>query len=113
MWHKILGLANFDNLVKMSSKVLVKDMPKLARPDKIIYKGCQQGKKSKVKFSIKEYSTTKPLEIIHTSFCGPIMKREFQGEIYFMLLIDDYTRMAWVTFLKEKAQEFVKFKIFS
>ena len=29
-----------------------------------------------------------------------------------MLLIDDYTRMTWVTFLKEKLEAFEKFKIF-
>ena len=29
-----------------------------------------------------------------------------------MMLIDDYTRMTWVTFLKEKSETFKKFKIF-
>jgi hypothetical protein len=29
-----------------------------------------------------------------------------------MLLIDDYTRMTWVTFLKEKYEAFEKFKAF-
>ena len=29
-----------------------------------------------------------------------------------MLLIDDYTRMNWVKFLKEKSEAFEKFKIF-
>ncbi len=29
-----------------------------------------------------------------------------------MLIIDDYSRLTWVAFLKEKAEEFEKFKIF-
>ena len=29
-----------------------------------------------------------------------------------MLHIDDYTRITWVTFLKEKSEAFEKFKIF-
>ena len=29
-----------------------------------------------------------------------------------MLLIDDYTRMTWVTFLKEKSKAFMKFIAF-
>ena len=29
-----------------------------------------------------------------------------------MLLIDDYTRMTWVTFLREKSEAFMKFKAF-
>ncbi len=29
-----------------------------------------------------------------------------------MLVIDDYSRLTWVTFLKEKSEAFEKFKIF-
>ena len=29
-----------------------------------------------------------------------------------MLIIDDYSRLTWVAFLKEKAEAFGKFKIF-
>ena len=53
-----------------------------------------------------------PLEIIHTDLCGPTKTKSLQGDHYFMLLIDDYTRMAWVAFLKEKSKSFEKFKIF-
>ena len=40
------------------------------------------------------------------------MTKIFPGEYYFMLSIDDYTRMTWVTFLKEKSEAFMKFKAF-
>jgi hypothetical protein len=33
-------------------------------------------------------------------------------ENYFMLIIDDYSRLTWVSFLKEKDEAFEKFKIF-
>jgi transposase InsO family protein len=29
-----------------------------------------------------------------------------------MLIIDDYSRLTWVAFLKEKSEEFEKFKVF-
>ena len=29
-----------------------------------------------------------------------------------MLVIDDYSRLTWVSFLKEKYEEFEKFKVF-
>ena len=35
-----------------------------------------------------------------------------QGDTYFMFFIDDFTRMAWVFFLKEKSEAFDKFKAF-
>ena len=36
-----------------------------------------------------------------------------EGELYFMLLIDDYTRMTTVCFLKKKSEAFEWFKIFN
>jgi hypothetical protein len=38
--------------------------------------------------------------------------RRLQGDMYFMLLIDDYSRMTWVTFLREKSDALDKFKAF-
>jgi hypothetical protein len=54
----------------------------------------------------------KPLEIVHTDLYGPSRTRSIQGEHYFMLIIDDYTRMTWVYFLKEKSEAFEKLKAF-
>jgi hypothetical protein len=59
---------------------------------------------------MKEYSTSKPLELVHTNLCGPTRTKCIQGEYYFILFIDDYTGMTWVCFNKEKY--FKKFKAF-
>ena len=40
------------------------------------------------------------------------MVQTLQGERYFILLIDYFTRMIWVTFLKENLKYFDKFKRF-
>jgi transposase InsO family protein len=63
-------------------------------------------------FKTKEYATSKPLELVHTYLYGPTRTKSLQGESYFMLLIDDYTRMNWVTFLKNKSEAFEIFKAF-
>ena len=44
--------------------------------------------------------------------CGPSRQEGTGKENYFILIIDDYSRLTWVAFLKEKAEEFEKFKIF-
>jgi transposase InsO family protein len=44
--------------------------------------------------------------------CGPSRQEGTGKENYFMLIIDDYSRLTWVDFLKEKAEAFEKFKIF-
>ena len=39
-------------------------------------------------------------------------KKVLDGELYFMLMIDDYTRMTVVSFLKKKSEAFECFKIY-
>ena len=73
---------------------------------------CQLGKQVITSFKSKEYSASKPLELIHTDLCGPTRTKSLQGESYFMLFIDDFSRMTWVYFLKEKYEAFRKFKVF-
>jgi transposase InsO family protein len=44
--------------------------------------------------------------------CGPSRKEGIGKENYFMLIIDDYSRLTWISFLKEKSKAFEKFKVF-
>ena len=59
------------------------------------------------------FTTSAKLEIVHTNLSGSTTTRAFHGERYFMLLIDDFARMMWVAFLREKSEAFEKFKIFT
>ena len=107
-----LGHLNFDNLVKISKKEVVRDFPKMVKPLKSVCKHCQHGKETRTSFKTKEHMASYALEIVHIHLCGPTRTKILQGGYYYMLLIDDYTRMTWVTFLKEKSEAFEKFKIF-
>jgi transposase InsO family protein len=55
---------------------------------------------------------TRPLEIVHTNLVGPTTTKGLKGERYFMLLVDDYTRMSAICFLKNKSESFENFKIY-
>jgi hypothetical protein len=46
---------------------------------------------------------TRPLKILHTDLVGPTTTKGLKVEKYFMLLLDDYTRMIVVFFLKNKS----------
>jgi DNA-binding transcriptional MerR regulator len=46
------------------------------------------------------------------NLCGPSRWEGIGKENYFNLLINDYSRLTWVSFLKEKVEAFEKFKIF-
>jgi hypothetical protein len=94
---------HFDNLVKFSRRETTREMPRITKPTNTLCKHCQQGEKTNTMFKSKEYSTTRPLEIVHTDLVGPTTSKGLKGEKYFMLLVDDYTRMTIVFFLKNKS----------
>ena len=50
--------------------------------------------------------------MVHIDLSGPTRTRGFYGERYFMIFFDDFTRMMWVAFLREKLEAFEKFRIF-
>jgi hypothetical protein len=65
-----MGHIHFDNLVKVRKIQAAKEMPQITKPTNTLCKHCQQGKKTKTRFKSKEYSTTRPLEIVHTDIVG-------------------------------------------
>jgi hypothetical protein len=112
IWHRRMGHIHFYNLVKVSKREAIKEMSQIMKPTNTLCKHCQQGKKTKTKFKSKEYSTTKPLEIVHIDLVGPTTTKGLKCEKYFMLLVDDYTRMTAVFFLKNQSEDFENFKIY-
>jgi hypothetical protein len=44
--------------------------------------------------------------------CGPSRQEGIGKEKYIILIIDDYSRLTWVDFLKDKVEAFEKFKKF-
>ncbi|KAL0339170.1 UNVERIFIED_CONTAM: Retrovirus-related Pol polyprotein from transposon TNT 1-94 [Sesamum angustifolium] len=52
------------------------------------------------------------LELIHTDVCGPMRTPSHEQNRYFILFIDDYSRMTWVYFMREKSEVFKVFKKF-
>ena len=75
-----MGHMHFDNLVKVSKREVVTEIPQIMKPTNTLCKHCQQGKQTKTRFKSKEYSTTKPLEIVHTDLVGPTTKKGLKGE---------------------------------
>jgi hypothetical protein len=109
--HRRMGHIKFDNLVKLSKTQAIKNMSRISKPTDTICKPCQHGKRTRLSFKKKEYSTSNSLELVHTYLWGAARTQTLKGESNFMLLIDDYTRMTWVTFLKEKIEALTSLKL--
>jgi hypothetical protein len=110
--HKIIGNTNFYNLIKINRKEAVREMPEISKSASTMCKHFLQRKKTRTEFRSKEYSMTKPLEIVHTNICGPVRTKGLNGKQYFMLLVDDYTRMNAVCFIKKKSYAFENFRMY-
>ena len=112
MWHKRLGNINFEILIQLNKKEAIRDLPFIKNLINSVCKQCQHGKQTRVKFKTKEHSATKPLEIIHVDVCGPMRTKGLNGERYFLLFVDDFTRMTWMFLLRRKSETFNCFQIF-
>lgn len=110
LWHKRLGHTSFDNLVNISKIKAVQDIPRFSKPKQAVCGPCQHGKQTRTSHKTKEHCTSKPLEIVHADVCGPTINQALQGERYFVLFVDDYTRMMWIYFIKYKSETFECFK---
>ncbi|KAL0286083.1 UNVERIFIED_CONTAM: Retrovirus-related Pol polyprotein from transposon TNT 1-94 [Sesamum angustifolium] len=74
---------------------------------------CVQGKQHKKPFpSRTPWRAKAVLELIHTDVYGPMRTPSHEQNRYFILFIDDYSRMTWVYFMREKSEVFKVFKKF-
>ena len=64
----------------------------------------------KTSFKSKNYQSEDILEIVHTDLCGPIGIESYTREKFFILFVDDYSRMMTVMYLRNKSKAFEKFE---
>lgn len=50
--------------------------------------------------------------LLHVDLCGPVSPSTLAGNSYFMLIVDDHSRMMWVYIMKAKSQTFLELRKF-
>jgi transposase InsO family protein len=71
-----------------------------------ICEGCVYEKMHHFSFTKTTWRTNTPLELIHADICGPIRTPSISNNRYFLLFIDDYSRMIWIYLLDKKSEAF-------
>ena len=61
LWNLRMGHLNFDNLVKISQKGAIRNLPKIIKPPNHVCRHCLHGKETRKSFKIKEHTTSQPL----------------------------------------------------
>lgn len=109
IWHRRLGHLSDAVLSKMKNGIVsgVKIDEKL--DNKFNCVSCCEGKQSRNPFGNAGSRAESLLEIIHTDLCGPTKTLSIGGARYFLLFVDDYSRMVFVYFLKTKDEAFQYF----
>ncbi|KAI5324312.1 hypothetical protein L3X38_033385 [Prunus dulcis] len=112
IWHKRMGHLHLKGLHPLKEKEMVHGLPYLEDVNEVCG-GCQLGKQRREWFPKDQaWRASTPLELIHMDLCGPMQNESLAGNKYFLLLIDDFTRMIWVYFLRYKSDALNNFRKF-
>ncbi|GJX15170.1 retrovirus-related pol polyprotein from transposon TNT 1-94 [Tanacetum coccineum] len=107
------GHANMRLIKTLASKELVRKLPKL-KFDQHFCDSCKIGKQAHASHKAKNIVlTTRCLELLHMDLFGPSAVRSYEGKLYTIVIVDDYSRYTWTRFLKNKIEAFEQFEIFS
>ena len=113
-WPLRYGHLNYHFLKKMATKKLVEGLPPIILPTQLCH-SCLAGKQSRIPFpKTTVFRANAPLELVFADICGPISPPTLGGSQYFLLILDDYSRLMWVAMMKLKSQalsHFQKFKL--
>lgn len=110
LWHRRLGHASMHSINKLVKHELVRGLPPCNFEKDHICDACTKGKQTRSSFKSKNcISTSRPLELLHMDLCGPISIESLKGSKYILVIIDDFSRFTWVSFLREKNEAFKEF----
>ncbi|GJU02639.1 retrovirus-related pol polyprotein from transposon TNT 1-94 [Tanacetum coccineum] len=112
LWHRRLGHANMRLIQSLTSKELVRNLPKL-KFDIHFCDACKIRKQAHASHKAKNLvSTTRCLKLLHMDLFGPSAVWSYGGNLYTLVIVDGYSRYTWTRFLKNKTEAFDQFEIF-
>jgi len=92
---------------RLNRKQLVEGLPKLKFEKDRVCEACQKGKQTNVSFKPKNVVSTEiPLEILHMDLFGPSRTMSLSGNLYALVIVDDFSRYTWTLFLATKNDTF-------
>nr|GEW15096.1 retrovirus-related Pol polyprotein from transposon TNT 1-94 [Tanacetum cinerariifolium] len=107
LWHRRLPHLNFGSINHLARQGLIRGLPKLKfKKDHL----CAMGKSMKKSHKPKSKDTNhEKLYLLHMDLCGPMRVESVNGKKYIFVIVDDYSRITWVKFLrsKDEAPDFI------
>ena len=111
-WHAKLGHVSFKTIKMMFQQGMVHVLPEV-KEEKKLFESCMVGKQTRQAFpNATMFRASKPLELLHADLCGPITSSTLAHNRYIFVIVDDFSRYMWSILLKEKSEDFCRFKAF-
>ena len=105
LWHKRLGHINNRDLVHLVNTKRVRDISRLSGERKPICDECMKGKQNKSSHKkVKEIRTIRSLELLHIDLMGPMHTKSRCGKRYVLMIVDDFSRYSFMSFLRKKSE---------
>jgi transposase InsO family protein len=102
-WHRRLGHLSFDLLSRLSVLGLVQGLPRLKFQKDLVCVPCRHGKMVAASYPpLTTVMTERPCE----DLVDPARVCSVGGKWYVLVIVDDYSRYAWVFFLADKGKTF-------
>nr|GEW86752.1 putative reverse transcriptase domain-containing protein [Tanacetum cinerariifolium] len=103
LWHQHLSHLNFDTIIDLAKNDLLTGLLKFKYHKEHLCASCEQGKRKKAYHPPKPVPNSKQrLHLLHMNLCGLMRIASINGKMYVLVIVDDYSRYAWVHFLRLK-----------
>jgi len=114
LWHRRLAHVGMSTLKKLLKKDMVRGLKDVVFEKDKLCSACQAGKQVANTHPRKAYmSTSRVLELLHMDLFGPTTYASLGGNLYCLVIVDDYSRYTWVFFLYDKIEVAASFKKFA
>ena len=94
LWHTHLGHPSFSKML-----LLNKFVPFVSKNKSQCCDICHFAKQKKLTFPVSEHVSVSPFELVHCDLWGSFFTATNEGYRYFLTIVDDFSRCAWVFLL--------------
>jgi len=101
-WHQALGHLAPSTMDKSLQLYSDADIP--ARPTNYVCSSCVKSKMTWTPQISMLKKDRKKLDLVHSDLSGPFPVPSYGNSLYYITLINDATRVAWVRFMKQKSE---------
>nr|GEU93496.1 retrovirus-related Pol polyprotein from transposon TNT 1-94 [Tanacetum cinerariifolium] len=108
--YRRLSHLNFGTINQLAKQGLVSGLPKLKFEKDHLCSACSFREYKKPSYKPKSKDTNQEkLYLLHMDLCKPMRVKSINRKKYILVIVDDYSRFTWVTFLrsKDEAPEFI------